>query len=172
MADSTFLRDLWRKGGPALERWTNGHLDRQPPQDIASAQTLLARIDQELDQMNDPPEALREVVAQQRDQFIRLRVKKDFQARVLEWAKQGLEIVGLAERAEPKRGRPKGSTPGLAAADADAIRIRRLWRTTFKASPRAMARQSPNAIEIAARRHGVTFDQLENYRKNRGKPRR
>jgi hypothetical protein len=43
-----------------------------------------------------------------------------------------------------------------------------LWKREFgRVSP-----QSPSATEIAARRNGVDADRLENYRKNRGKPRR
>jgi hypothetical protein len=167
VTDSKFLRELWREGGDRLERWTNAHLDRQPAASLDGALASLARISQELARMQDPPEALRELVAQRRGQLVRLRAKADFRNHVLEWAEQGLEIVGLASRVKRKRGRRKGSAPGLAEADADVARIRRLWRAVFKMS--ATTPQSPSAIEIAARRHGVNSDQLENYRKNRGK---
>ena len=169
MSDDRFRRRLWREGGDALERWTNAHLDRQPPEGIVDALAHLSRISQALGQMKDPPEQLRALAAQRHSQFSKLQAKEDFQAKVLGWAELGLEIAGLTKTASSKRGRPRGSAPGLAEADADITRITALWKDTFGISRRAMAHQSPNAVEIATRRHGVDPDQLENFRKNRSK---
>jgi hypothetical protein len=52
----------------------------------------------------------------------------------------------------------------LAQADKDVMRIRRIWREQLGKTYR---RTAPTAVEIATRRHGVSEQQLENYRKSR-----
>jgi hypothetical protein len=166
VADSKFLRGLWREGGDSLERWTNAHLDNlHPPQSLDGALAFLSRVDRALDLMETPSDELRKYVVQRRDEVTKSRDDEDRQAKVTSGLMQGLKLAGLDKVEKPKRGRPKGSAPRLAEADADVARIGAFWKDIFgMASP-----QCPSAIEIAARRHGLEPGQLENFRKNRSK---
>ena len=163
---ASFLRKLWQDGGDPLEQWTNAQLDSQyPPESLDGVLRFLSR----LNERKDLPSQIRCYAAELRSGVVKLQDKGDRLEAAAALLPAVVAILDPAEglKESPKRGRPKGSSPRLAEADADVTRISALWKSVFKIN--ATSRQAPSAIEIAARRHGVEPVQLENFRKNRSK---
>jgi hypothetical protein len=166
---------LWRKGGKPLEDWTNHQLDCQIlKQDLyewaaedcgEGCRAIALEAANLLPELNDfsrrALKSQRETAAfradHERRQPTRLR-----RLRRLENAILGIYSQGRPKTGSPK-GRPKGSAPGLAEANADIERIKELWRRTFG---RWRRNSSPAVREIAARRNGIKLKKLVEYRKN------
>jgi hypothetical protein len=71
--------------------------------------------------------------------------------------------VALRRRVRRRRGRPRGSEPGLAEARAEVRRVREIWKRAFG---RYYRKASPTAVEIAAWRHDFDPERITNYAKN------